>query len=137
MKLITKKTLKKSNPFSGTFIDIDYWPTNQQSVKIRPSNFNMYLICISKPNVPCNNTIIEGYFITNILAINNWASWISKRNCLLPCRKKGVIEREKTPNSTKVSLFVQCIKKQLITLQNFNIQTCFSQVLWLFSLKFW
>ena len=25
------------------------------------------LICISKPNVPCNNTIIEGYFITNIL----------------------------------------------------------------------
>ena len=38
---------------------------------------------------------------------------------------------------TKVSFFVQCIKKQLIRLQNFNIQTCFSQFLWFFSLKFW
>ena len=39
--------------------------------------------------------------------------------------------------SSKVSFFVQCIKKQLITLQNFNSQTCFSQFLWFFSLKFW
>ena len=37
----------------------------------------------------------------------------------------------------KVSFFVQCINKQLITLQNFNIQTCFSQFIWFFSLKFW
>ena len=37
----------------------------------------------------------------------------------------------------KVSFFVQWIKKQLITLQNFNIQTCFSQFLWFFSLRFW
>ena len=29
-------------------------------------------------------------------------------------------------SSTKVSFFVQCTKMQLITLQNFNIQTCFS-----------
>ena len=36
----------------------------------------------------------------------------------------------------KVSFFVQCIKKQLITLQNFNTQTCYSQFLWFFSLKF-
>ena len=38
---------------------------------------------------------------------------------------------------TKVSLFVQCIKKQLITLQNFHIQYCFSQFLWFCSLKCW
>ena len=37
----------------------------------------------------------------------------------------------------KVSFFIQCIKKQSITLQNFNIQTCFSQFLWFFSLNFW
>ena len=37
----------------------------------------------------------------------------------------------------QVSFFMQCIKKQLITLQNFNIQTCFSQFLWFFSLTFW
>ena len=35
----------------------------------------------------------------------------------------------------KVSFFFQCTKMQLITLQNFNIQTCFSQFLWFFSLK--
>ena len=38
---------------------------------------------------------------------------------------------------TKVSFFVQCVKKQLIILQNFNVQTCFSQFLWFFSLEFW
>ena len=38
---------------------------------------------------------------------------------------------------TKVSFFVQCIKRQLITLQNFNIQTFLIQFLWFFSLKFW
>jgi len=37
----------------------------------------------------------------------------------------------------KVSFFVQCTKMQLITLQNFNIQTCFSQFLSFFSLKCW
>ena len=37
----------------------------------------------------------------------------------------------------KVSFFVQCIKKQLITLQNFHIQTCFSQFLWIFRLECW
>ena len=36
----------------------------------------------------------------------------------------------------KVNFFLQCIKKQLITLQNFNTQTFFSQFLD-FSLKFW
>ena len=36
-----------------------------------------------------------------------------------------------------VSFFVQCTKMQLITLQNFNIQTYFSQFLWFFSLKCW
>ena len=35
---------------------------------------------------------------------------------------------------TKVSFFVQCRKMQLITLQKFHIQTCFSQFLWVFSL---
>ena len=39
--------------------------------------------------------------------------------------------------NTKVSFFDQCIKKQSITLQNFHIQTCFSQFLWFFSLKWW
>ena len=38
---------------------------------------------------------------------------------------------------TKVSFFVQSTKTQLIAFQNFNIQTCFSQFLWFFSLKFW
>ena len=38
---------------------------------------------------------------------------------------------------SKVSFFVQCTKKRLITLQKFNIQTCFSQFLWFFSLRFW
>ena len=37
---------------------------------------------------------------------------------------------------SKESFFGQCTKMQLITLQNFNIQPCFSQFLWLFSLKF-
>ena len=36
----------------------------------------------------------------------------------------------------KVSFFVQFTKTQLITFQN-NIQTCFSQFLWFFSLKSW
>ena len=36
--------------------------------------------------------------------------------------------------SPKVSFFVQCTN-QLITLQNFNIETSFSQFLWFFSLK--
>ena len=36
---------------------------------------------------------------------------------------------------SKVSFFVECIKKQLITLQNFNIQTCFGQFLWFFILN--
>ena len=38
---------------------------------------------------------------------------------------------------TKVSFFVQCTKMQLISFQNFKIQTCFSQFLWFFSLKCW
>ena len=36
-------------------------------------------------------------------------------------------------DSTKVSFFGQCTKMQLITLQNFDFQTCFSQFLWFFS----
>ena len=32
-----------------------------------------------------------------------------------------------TLTTTKISFFVQCTKKQLITLQNCNIVTCFSQ----------
>ena len=39
------------------------------------------------------------------------------------------------PFLTKESFFIQCTKIQLITLQNFNIQTCFSQFLWFFSFK--
>ena len=37
----------------------------------------------------------------------------------------------------KISFFVQFTKTQLITFLNFNIQTCFSQFLWGFSLKCW
>ena len=37
----------------------------------------------------------------------------------------------------KVGFFVQCTKMQLITLQNFNNQTCFSLFFWFFSLKCW
>ena len=37
----------------------------------------------------------------------------------------------------KVSFFLQCTKMLLITLQNFNSQTCFSQFLWFFNLKWW
>ena len=37
----------------------------------------------------------------------------------------------------KVSFFDQCIEKQLITLQSFNIPTCSSPFFWFFSLKFW
>ena len=39
--------------------------------------------------------------------------------------------------NVKVTFFIQRTKMQLITLQNFNIQTCFSQFLWFFSLKCW
>ena len=35
----------------------------------------------------------------------------------------------------KVSFLVECTKLQLITSQNLNIQTCFSQFLWFFQLK--
>ena len=38
---------------------------------------------------------------------------------------------------SKVSFFGECTKMQLITSQNVNIQTCFSQFLWVFSLKCW
>ena len=38
---------------------------------------------------------------------------------------------------TKVNFFVQFTKMELITFQTLNIQTCFSQFLWLFSLKCW
>ena len=37
----------------------------------------------------------------------------------------------------KVSFVVQCTKMQLISLQNFNMQTYTSQLLWFFSLKCW
>ena len=50
------------------------------------------------------------------------------------CSKSvGVIERK--IGDAKVGFLVQCIKKQLTPLQNFNIQTCFSQFLWVFSLN--
>ena len=39
-------------------------------------------------------------------------------------------------HTVKVSFFLQCSRMQLITFQNFHIQTCFSQLLWFFSLKF-
>ena len=45
------------------------------------------------------------------------------------------LQKLKTCTSTKVSFFVQCTKTQLIILQNFNMQTCFSQFLWFFQLK--
>ena len=35
------------------------------------------------------------------------------------------------------TFIIQCIKKRIIILKNFNIQTCFCQFLWVFSLKFW
>ena len=38
---------------------------------------------------------------------------------------------------SNVSFFVQCIKKQLIALQNFNTQTCFRQFLWFSCLEYW
>ena len=37
----------------------------------------------------------------------------------------------------KVIFFVQCTKTQLITLQNSNIQTCFSHLFGFFNLKCW
>ena len=43
----------------------------------------------------------------------------------------------KVTEFAKVSFFLQCSKMQLITFQNFHIQTCFSQFLWFFSLKCW
>ena len=45
------------------------------------------------------------------------------------------IKKNVSKIAAKVSFFVQCTKMQLITLQNFNIQACFSQFLWVFSLK--
>ena len=35
----------------------------------------------------------------------------------------------------RISFFIQCTKMQLITLQKFNIHTCFSQFLWFFSYR--
>ena len=46
----------------------------------------------------------------------------------------AVDKLNKETKITKVSFFVQFTKTQLITFQNFNIQTCFSQFLWFFSL---
>ena len=58
-------------------------------------------------------------------------------NVCLSSKSLSIAVQISLVKSTKVSFFVQCIKKQLITLQNFNIETCFSQFLWFFSLKCW
>ena len=40
------------------------------------------------------------------------------------------------PAMSKVSFFHQCSKMQIIPIKEFNIKTCFIQVLWFFRLKF-
>ena len=74
----------------------------------------------------------EGSFGTHGLRIILLTNFLSSRTqihkSLLSHRHDGF---------GKVSFFVQCTKMQLITLQNFNIHTFFSQFLWFFSLKCW
>ena len=73
---------------------------------------------------------------------HNWVKIFLKEHCYFLIRYPRSIRR---PHSQieiwihfhKVSFFVQFTKMQLITLQNFNIQTCFSQFLSFFSLKCW
>ena len=45
--------------------------------------------------------------------------------------------RHKRDQSDKVGFFGECTQMQLITSQNFNIQTCFSPFPWCFSWKCW
>ena len=56
---------------------------------------------------------------------HNWQCW------------PNWINRTIITGFNKVNFFVQSTKMQLITLQNFNIQTCFGQFFWVFSLKCW
>ena len=49
--------------------------------------------------------------------------------CLQISQKSNQILGTFLPYEAKVSFFIQCTKMQLITLQNFTIQTCFSQFL--------
>ena len=65
--------------------------------------------------------------ITRLYAVDICTNWVVLGSV--------IIESEQNIFYHKVSFFVQCTKMQLITLQNFNIKTCFSQFLWFFSLK--
>ena len=72
---------------------------------------------------------ITGYFFQQINPI------LQLQYC--PALKSALTVGTRIKFVSKVSFFVQCIKNQIITLQNLNIQTCFSQFLWVFSLKCW
>ena len=92
-----------------------------------------YSIAVFHPQqsiVLLGKTLIESK-----LGLNSSQFWEVLRQLPLQGTKQQYLNRRR--QIIKVSFFVQCIKKQLITLQNFNIQTCFSQFLWFFSLKFW
>ena len=68
----------------------------------------------------------------NSAQIVNGGEWILELLNMIECWKIALFATD-----IKVSFFVYCAKMQLITLQNFNTQTCFSQFLWFFSLKCW
>ena len=72
---------------------------------------------------------ITGYFFQQINPI------LQLQYC--PALKSALTVGTRIKFVSKVSFFVQCIKNQIITLQNLNIQTCFSQFLWVFSLTCW
>ena len=73
---------------------------------------------------------------TSVLSLNSWGCWwvSHERSRLLMCVPSQLCWGS---SYAKVSFFCECTKMQLITSQNFNIQTCFSQFLWYFILKCW
>ena len=77
----------------------------------------------------------QGLFVLCIVLINIkvksiWCPSFKRLHPVTICT--SILQLSSWP---KESSFVRCIKKQLITLQNFNIQTCYSQFLWFFILK--
>ena len=70
--------------------------------------------------------------------LDSWSGTLTHITvCISFFKKGGIFSLIKDGFCAKVSFFVQSIKKKLISHHNFDIQTCFSQFLWLFSLKCW
>ena len=86
-------------------------------------------------------TALNKHVTFEILSKDYLKWYVFHKKLTLSCRWK--ILRSTNPETPKVWLFIkvsffgQCTKMQLITSQNFNIQTCFNLFLWCFRLKGW